>query len=286
MFISDKSSKIYAYPGRPRIKITSFITAALVLWMLSTKIIVEPTPRPEFTRELQTLRPMILQAAHRHNVAPISKMSDSDFAVVITLILYNEDLGSLEEKVSLLRATTLVRQEVEIILNEFLGSNFSIRPSNIRPSVAYEMFQHQLPVPSPQNTITIPILIFGSSLNSQANIPQRDLYAAITRELAQPNKAVEYLAANLERGMYRAQYEGVSANWEALMAWHIRGIVSPRDIRNNRDAYNYTQRILYLVYACELIYPDIRQSNSQICRFMNQQNNFAIDNRTEIRSKT
>src|SRR5262245_27369052 len=135
MIISDKSLKTYAYSGRLRIRMTSFFLASLVLWVLSSIIIVEPTARPEFTQELQTLRPVILQAAHRHNAPEVSKMSDADFAVVITLILYNEDLGSFEEKVSFLRAITSVRREVEIDVNKFLGSNLSIRPSNVRPSV-------------------------------------------------------------------------------------------------------------------------------------------------------
>jgi hypothetical protein len=254
------------------IKSRHLIVTIFLLWMLPTTIIVEPgAPRPEFTQELLVLRPVILEAAHRHNLPNISKMSDSDFAVVMALILYNEDLGSFEEEVRPLRAITSIRRDTEIDINELLGSNLSIRPSNIRPSVAYEMLQHQLPVAPPANTITIPVSIFGSKLTNRTQLSEQDLYRAITSEIAQPDKAVEYLAANLERGMYRAQYEGVSVNRDTLLAWHIRGIVAPRDIRNNRDAYNYTHRLTYLQYACKLIYPNSRSSDSRMCRFTDEE---------------
>ena len=244
------------------------VIVVLSLYMSTTTIIVgSPLPRPEFTQELLALRPAILESAHRHNVPSVSKISDADFAVVMTLILYDEDLGSFEEEVRPLRAITSIRREVETDINELLGSNLSIRPSNIRPSVAYEILRHQLPVPAPTNTITVPASVIGSKLTTRTEISQRDLYREITREIAQPDKAVEYLATNLERGIYRAQYEGVPVHWKVLLAWHIRGIVSPRDIQNNRDAYNYTQRVTYLGYACKLIYSKGHQSGSQICGF-------------------
>jgi hypothetical protein len=249
------------------------IAMSVLFWATPRMILADPIPRPEFTQELHSLRPTILQAAHRHNVRDISKMSDEDFAVVITLILYNEDLGSLEEKVKPLRSITGIRREAEIAVNEAFGTNLSIRPSNIRPSVAYEMLQNQLPVPMPRKTINVPVFIVGSTIKDRTYTSQASMYAAITEELAQPNKAVEYLAANLERGIYRSQYEHVPVEWKTLMAWHIRGIVSPHDIQRNPDAYNYTRRTTYLEYACKLIYTTDYIRVSRVCRYYDAAHN-------------
>jgi hypothetical protein len=242
------------------------VILTLLLCMLPRAIVTDPTPRSEFTKKLYALRPVILQAAHRHNVPGISNMSDDDLAVVITLILYDEDLGSFEERIAPLRAITSIRREAEIDINEVFGSNLSIRPSNIRPSVGAEILQHQLPVPPPGNMILVPVSINTNTSAIRHKVSQQDLYRAITKEITKPEKAVEYLAANLERGMYRAHYERVSMDWRTLLAWHIRGIVSPTDIQNNLDAYNYTQRVTYLQFACELVYPHSFPRTSQICR--------------------
>jgi hypothetical protein len=65
---------------------------------------------------------------------------------------------------------------------------------------------------------------------------------------------VEYLAANLERGLYRAQHEGVAVTWRTLAAWHNQGIVSPADIRANPTARDYIRRTeAYLATAQRLI---------------------------------
>jgi hypothetical protein len=83
---------------------------------------------------------------------------------------------------------------------------------------------------------------------------QGALYAAISDEISQPALAVEYLAANLERGLYRAQIEGVPVTWRTLAAWHNQGIVSPRDIRDNATASDYLRRCsAYLGKARALI---------------------------------
>src|SRR5439155_23809436 len=78
---------------------------------------------------------------------------------------------------------------------------------------------------------------------------QGALYAAISAEISQPKLAVEYLAANIERGLYRAQLEGVPVTWRTLAAWHNQGIVAPRDIRNNPTASDYLRRCS--AYLCK-----------------------------------
>jgi hypothetical protein len=215
---------------------------------------IEPYVRPEFARQMRALRPTILAAAQRHNRLELSHMSDHDFAVVIALLLYNENFGSLEEQVAPLRALTPLYQDLQTRTNEISGGNMSVWPANLRPSVALEILRHQVPVPDPTAVITEPIAVAGSRVNINTYPSQSALYAAITQEIAEPGMAVEYLAANLERGLYRARFEAVPVTWRALAAWHNQGIVSPEDIRTNPTARDYVRRTsAYLATARALI---------------------------------
>jgi hypothetical protein len=215
---------------------------------------IDPYVRPEFARQMQMLRPAILEAARRHNHPEFSGMSDHEFAVVIALVLYNENFGSLEDRVPSLRPLTPFYQDAQVGLNEMGGVNLSVWPSNLRPSVALEILRHQVPVPSPTSVITEPIVVAGSSVNPGDYTSRDALYAALTREIADPSLAIEYLAANLERGLYRARFEGVSITWRTLAAWHNQGIVAPRDIRANPIASDYLRRTsAYLSTARTLI---------------------------------
>jgi hypothetical protein len=215
---------------------------------------IEPYVRPEFARQMQALRPAILEAARRHNRSELSGMSDREFAVVIALVLYNENFGSLEDRIPSLRSLTPFYQDAQIGLNKLSGVDLSVWPSNLRPSVALEILRHQVPVPSPTSVITEPIVVAGSRLKPGDYTSQDALYAALTREIADPSLAIEYLAANLERGLYRARFEGVSITWRTLAAWHNQGIVAPRDIRANPTASDYLRRTsAYLATAHALI---------------------------------
>jgi hypothetical protein len=215
---------------------------------------IEPYVRPEFVRQMQMLRPTILAAAQRHNHPELSGMSDREFAVVIALILYNENFGSLEDRVPTLRPLTPFYQDAQVSLNELGGVDFSVWPSNLRPSVALEILRRQVPVPSPTSVITEPIVVAGSQLNLSDYTSQDALYAALTREIADPSLATEYLAANLERGLYRAHFEAVPVTWRTLAAWHNQGIVAPREIRANAIASDYLRRTsAYLATARTLI---------------------------------
>jgi hypothetical protein len=215
---------------------------------------IEPYVRPEFARQMRSLRPAILEAARRHNRPELSHMTDREFAVVIALVLYNENFGSLEDRLPPLRPLTPFYQEAQFGLNTLGGGDLSVWPANLRPSVALEILRHELPVPDPKRVITEPIDVAGSLVNPDAYQSRQALYAALTEEIADPTMAVEYLAANLERGLYRARFEGVPVTWRTLAAWHNQGIVSPRDIRDNPTARDYVRRTsAYVAAAYALI---------------------------------
>jgi hypothetical protein len=226
---------------------------------------IEPYIRPEFARQMRMLRPIILDAARRHNRPELSNMSDREFAVVIALILYNENFGSLEDRVPPLRPLTPLYQNLQVGLNELGGGNLSVWPANLRPSVALEILRQQVPVPAPTQVITEPIHVAGSDVDITAYTSREALYAALTQEIADPRLAVEYLAANLERGLYRARFEDVPITWRALAAWHNQGIVSPKDIRHNPIARDYLRRTsAYVAQAYKLI--DISDCNDVRCK--------------------
>jgi hypothetical protein len=203
---------------------------------------IEPYIRPEFAREMRDLRPTILAAARRHNQPELSHMTDREFAVILALVLYNENFGSLEDRVPQLRRLTPFYQEAQVGLNTLGASNLSVWPANLRPSVALEILRNEVPVPEPTGVISVPLVVAGSHINVNAYATQRQLYAALTQEIAEPHMAVEYLAANLERGLYRSRFERVPVTWRALAAWHNQGIVSPEAIRDNPTARDYIRR--------------------------------------------
>jgi hypothetical protein len=195
-------------------------------------------------------------------------MSDREFAMVIALILYNENFGSLEDRVPPLRPLTPLYQDFQVSVNEIGGGNLSVWPANLRPSVALEILRRQVPVPSPARMITESIDVAGSRVNLASYAREDELYAALTQEIAEPHLAVEYLAANLERGLYRAHFEGVPVTWRALAAWHNQGIVAPKAIRDNPTARDYVRRTsAYLAKAYALIdTPDCRNLNCKVAR--------------------
>lgn len=215
---------------------------------------IEAYVRPEFARQIRTLRPVILEAAQRHNREELSGMSNDEFAMVIALLMYNEHFGSLEEQVKPLRALTPIYQDLQVQANSTGVANLSVWPSNLRPSVALEILKDRVPIPGPTKFLTVPLEIHDSAIDLSRPIAQNNLYAAISQEIADPELAVEYLAANLERGVYRAHYEGVPVTWRALAAWHNQGIVAARDIRKNPVAASYVHRASsYLPAARRLI---------------------------------
>ncbi len=205
--------------------------------------VIAPYVRPELASRMADLRPTILAAAARHNDPAQSGMSDREFAMIIALVLYNEHHGWLEDDITLLRAFRPWYEQAQVRVNrQGVGTNFSVWPTNLRPSVALEILRHEVPVPEPTHVITVPIEVYGSQIVLDNYASHEALLAAITQEITQDELAIEYLAANLRRGVYRARYEGVPVTWWILAAWHNQGIVQPVQICNNPTAASYVQR--------------------------------------------
>jgi hypothetical protein len=222
---------------------------------------INPYVRPEFATQMRRLRPTILAAARRHNRPELSGMTNEDFATVIAQILYNENFGWFEERVTPVQAITPIYEDLQRETNAVGLSNLSVWPANIRPSVAIEILRRELPLPRSTIMVTVPVDVAGSRIDLRSLTSQPMLYAAVSNEISQPALAVEYLAANLERGLYRAHFEGVSVTWRTLAAWHNQGIVAPRDIRDNATVTDYLRRCsAYLGKARALIDPPRRTS--------------------------
>lgn len=212
--------------------------------------------RPDLARRLEGLRPAILAAARRHNRAELSGLSDREFAALIALVIYNENFGWLEEDIAPLRVFTPLYQDLQRRANQSLpGSNFSVWPTNLRPSVALEILERRLPLASGE-TITVPVNVAGSRIDPASFADREELFAALTAEISRDDLAVAYLAANLERGLYRAAHEGAPVSWRTLVAWHNQGIVDPRAIRANATARDYVRRAsAYVPLARALVAP-------------------------------
>lgn len=213
------------------------------LWMTQApESTIEPYVRPGLAERMAQLRPAMLRAAHRHNRPEISKMSDTEFAAVIALILYNEHFGWLEDDIAPLRRFTPFYQELQRQVNHYLpGSNLSIWPANLRPSVALEILNQELPLPN-NRMMKVPITVAGSQIDPRSFLDNAELRTAINAEISRDDMAVAYLAANLERGLLRAAYEGTPVSWQTLAAWHNQGIVDPQQIRANPTARDYVRR--------------------------------------------
>jgi hypothetical protein len=208
--------------------------------------------RPEFAATMRALRPSIIAAAERHNQPHISLMSDREFAVAMTIVLYNEHVGWLEDAMPALRPFTPYYQRAQVEANALLGADLTVWPSNLRPSVVDEILRDEVPVPA--GVITVPIVIAGGGITGHSYPDDRARYRMITRDIIDPALAVEYLAANLERGLYRAAHERVDVTWRTLAAWHNQGIVAPAAIAASPAARHYLQRAeRYVPHARALI---------------------------------
>jgi len=212
--------------------------------------------RPSLARRMVQLRPSILAAARRHNRPALSGMSTQEFAAVIAVILYNENFGWLEDDIAPLRVFTPLYQDLQRQVNQSpLGGNFSVWPANLRPSVAIEILRKELPLPDGA-LVGVPVTVAGSTIDLDAYGSQEELYAAVTAEISRDSMAVEYLAANLERGLLRAEREGAPVSWRTLAAWHNQGIVDPVAIQANPTTRDYVRRAsAYLPLARALLDP-------------------------------
>jgi hypothetical protein len=203
---------------------------------------IEPFVRPDFATRIKKLRPHLLATAARHNPRAFSGLSNEEFATALVLILWNENNGWLEDDVEPLRFFTPLYQDMQRQVNSSpLGGNFSVWPANLRPSVALEILRNEVPL-ADGTTLTVPLLLSGSRIVPTAYTDQEALFAAITGEISQDGLAIEYLAANLARAVYRAHHEGMPVTWRTLAAWHNQGLVDPQAIRANPTAHDYLRR--------------------------------------------
>jgi hypothetical protein len=206
--------------------------------------------RFEFAEQMEALKPTILAAAQQHN-PPDSGLSDHEFAELLAMLLYNEHNGWFEDLVPPVRHITPAYQWAQLQLNLHLGADHSLWPSNLRPSVAEEIIEQRLPVPDGSVFVAVRVPGAGAALTAY---DRRERYAALSAELAQPDLAVEYLAANVARGVARCRYEEVPVTWQALAAWHNQGIVRSDQIAANPLARSYVLRAgMYREQARELV---------------------------------
>ncbi len=193
-----------------------------------------PYVRPTFARWMRGERAHLLRLAHRYNPADVSGIGDREFAVVLATVLYNEHFGWFEETLPPVQPFTPLYQQAQVEANLVFGTDFSVWPANLRPSVAREILRGELPLPGQIGSV--PVQVPGAQGYTNAS------NSVLTAAIAVPSQAAEYLAANLARGVYRARAERVAVNWQTLAAWHNAGIVTPRAIASNPAATDYLQR--------------------------------------------
>ncbi len=220
---------------------------------------IEAYVRPAFAVRMRRLRSVILRAAAQHNHPQLSGMSDQEFAVVIATILYNENFGWAEELAPPLRAVTPWYQSLQQQLNLLgMGANLSVWPANLRPSVAAEILAGEIPLADGRLAYA-PLRVQGSQINPDQFSDQRAFFAALTDEIMNDELAVNYLAANLERGMLRAALEDQPITWRTLAAWHNQGIVDPIVIQANPTARDYLRRATAYLPLARALFDSVSQ---------------------------
>lgn len=265
---ASPASLYHTYWARNRPVITGWITAEAFFYDLGVPM---PLPYseplyidPRFEEWILRMRPAILESARRHNHPAISGMDDRQFAVVLAAILYLENNAALNDRLQPARAVTPVYQNLQVSVNRLgIGTDFSILPANLRPSVAINILQGKVPLPPNSADVSVvyrPIIVHGSRLQEILRAtPVVDgwtpSFDAVTQELVDDRLAIEYLAANLEIALYRCHYEWVPVSWATLVAWTSRGVVSPYAIRATPGAGLAIARLeRYLPLAVKLIY--------------------------------
>jgi len=187
-----------------------------------------PTPyiRPQVAQLVHAQRQHIIQVAHTYNHPALSGLSHEEFASILIMILYTEHHGWLEDVVPTVRTFTPLYQDLQALSNQHFGTNFSVWPANLRPSVIEEIRAEQ--------RIT-------TALPSNAY----DIQSSTSTDLAtNPTTAIELLAANMARGVQRAHNAGIPVTTASILAWHNAGIVEPHSIATNRSVQHYINRAL------------------------------------------
>lgn len=213
-----------------------------------------------FELEMQRLRPALLTSAARHNRPELTGMSDEEFAVVMAAQIYFECNAVLADRSTVGRLVTPIYQDAQVVANSLGMGNFSVWPTNLRPSVALSLLRGEMPYidinDEPAYELR-PIVITGSKLQpAMARWSDWEpSLSAVAAEIADPELAIEYLAANFEIASYRAAFDWTPVSWITFAAWHNQGLVGPDLIAFNPQL----QRVLpaiegYLPVAQRLIY--------------------------------
>lgn len=196
--------------------------------------------RPSIKATVATHQHDIQRLAHSYNHPALSGMSDAEFASVMVTILYNEQLGWLEDVFPWVRPLTPIYQQAQVYSNQWFGTNYSVWPANLRPSVVNEILTEQRAQQLPSSATTLALATF----------PQSPAHTALATD---PDAALELLAANLERGIYRANATGVAVTAQTLLAWHNSGIVDPSTIQQSPSLQHYLARAsVYTTTASQL----------------------------------
>ena len=199
--------------------------------------------RPSIAHKVFLQRQNILQLAHRHNHPQITHYDDSEFAAIMITILYTEQLGWLEDVFPGIRPITPFYQDAQVVSNQWFGTNFSVWPANLRPSVVDEILDADVPG---VGHVDLPL-----NIPSPFNTPRYANFLA-----SDSDYAFELLAANLERGIIRAHAESVPVTWQTLLAWHNAGLVNPTQIAANHSLQHYLYRATFYREPAIALYRD------------------------------
>lgn len=185
--------------------------------------------RPSIAQSVINKQQYLLTLARLHNHPQLTHLDDHEFAAVMVTILYTEQLGWLEDVIPSIRPFTPYYQEAQVVSNSVFGTNFSVWPANLRPSVVDEILADDIPAVGHVEMLLL--------------VPHDRQKPEYANDLAShTDTAFALLAANLERGIIRAKYEHVPITWKTLLAWHNAGIVDPTHIAQNRSLQHYLQR--------------------------------------------
>lgn len=182
--------------------------------------------RPVVRQLVNEHRLHIRSVAHTYNHSAISGLSDTEFASVLVMILYTEHHGWLEDVIPSIRPLTPHFQQLQVVSNQSLGTNFSVWPANLRPSVVDEIRTEAW---SYDDAIILNVTTFAHTNSELAT---------------NPTTAIELLAANMARGIQRTHDAGLPVTTASILAWHNAGIIDPTSIADNRSVQHYINRAL------------------------------------------
>ena len=217
-----------------------------------------PYVNADFQASMYLLRSEIMASAVRHNIAALSGLSDYEFALVLTALLYFENNGVLQQRTGVEHHATYCYQHAQTLMNYTGLTDFSVWPANLRPSVGLSLLRGEMPYIDHTYQAAVvqrPITIYGSHLQvaMHKHPGWEPSLSAVAAEITDPVLAVEYLAANFEMALYRADYDWVPHSWMTLVAWHNQGLVDPQAMLRHHQLQTVLPQVaMYLPVAHEL----------------------------------